>query len=72
MSGNGDNLCTTQLGLSAGLPDGNHNWHFWSYHPDIAHFLWADGSGRALSYEIDFVVFQALSNRAGGETVSAP
>jgi type II secretory pathway pseudopilin PulG len=72
LSGNGDNLCTTQLGLSAGIPDGNHNWHFWSYHPDIAHFLFADGSGRSLNYEIDFAVFQALSTRAGGETVSAP
>ena len=28
--------------------------------------------GAALSYEIDFAVFQALSTRAGGETVSAP
>ena len=72
LTGNGDNLCTSQLGLSAGRPDGNHNWHFWSYHPDIAHFLMADGSGHSLSYEIDFIVYQALSTRAGGENVSVP
>jgi hypothetical protein len=35
-------------------------------------FEWADGSGRPLSYEIDFQVFQALSTRAGGETISLP
>ena len=52
LTGNGDNLCTSQLGLSAGRPDGNHNWHFWSYHPDIAHFLMADEIGIWLSYVI--------------------
>ncbi len=72
LSGNGDNLCTTQLGLSAGLPDGNHNWHFWSYHPDIAHFLFADGSGRSLSYEIDFAVFQALSTAPAAKRYRLP
>ncbi len=71
-TGDGDNLCSTYLGLSAGLPDGNHNFHFWSYHPNLAMFEWADGSGRPLSYEIDFQVFQALSTRAGGETISLP
>ena len=42
---NGDNLLSTQLGLSQGYPDGNHDCHFWSYHPNLAQFLWADGSG---------------------------
>jgi prepilin-type N-terminal cleavage/methylation domain-containing protein len=71
-TGDGDNLNSTQLGLSAGLPDGSHNLHYWSYHPGMAHFILADGSGRALRYEIDFNVFQALSTRAGGEIVSVP
>jgi len=71
-TGNGDNLCSTEDGLCPGLPDGNDNLHFWSYHPDIVHFLWADGSVNGLHYEIDLSVFQALSTRAGGETVDAP
>ncbi|MGA2065742.1 MAG: DUF1559 domain-containing protein [Thermoguttaceae bacterium] len=71
-TGNGDNLCTTQLGLTAGLPDGNHDFHFWSYHPGMAMFLWADGSVGPLAYNINFQVFQALSTRAGGETVELP
>ena len=71
-TGDGDNLCTTKLGLSAGQPDGNHNWHFWSYHPNVANFLMADGSGHSFTYEIDFNLFQALSTRAGGEQASVP
>jgi prepilin-type N-terminal cleavage/methylation domain-containing protein len=71
-TGNGDNLCSTQLGLSTGVPDGTHNLHFWSFHPNMAMFQWADCSGRPLSYDIDFQVFQALSTRAGGETITVP
>jgi hypothetical protein len=71
-TGNGDNLMTTHLGMSPGLPDGNHDFHFWSYHPHLTQFLWADGSGQALSYDIDFKVFQALSTRAGGELAQPP
>jgi prepilin-type N-terminal cleavage/methylation domain-containing protein len=71
-NGNGDNLCSTQLGLTTGVPDGTHNLHFWSYHPNMAMFQFADCSGRPLSYDIDFQVFQALSTRAGGETVVVP
>ena len=65
--GEGDNLCSTKLGLSAGAADGNHDFHFWSYHPGTAGFLWADGSSRYLNFGIDFKVFQAISTRAGGE-----
>ena len=71
-TGNGDNLCSTQLGLASGVSDGNHNFHFWSYHPNMAQFLWADGSVCPLTYDIDFAVFQALSTRAGGEFVTVP
>jgi prepilin-type N-terminal cleavage/methylation domain-containing protein/prepilin-type processing-associated H-X9-DG protein len=65
--GNGDAVLATGLGFAPGLPDGNHNLHFWSYHPGGAQFLWIDGSVRFLSYTIDFTTFQALSTRAGGE-----
>jgi prepilin-type N-terminal cleavage/methylation domain-containing protein len=68
-TGCGDNLMATNLGLSAGLPDGNHNYHFWSYHAELAHFLWADGAARPLTYDLDYNVLQALATRAGGETI---
>ena len=71
-SGWGDNLMDTSLGLSKGWPDGNHNTHFWSYHPGIDQFLCADGSAHPLSYSVDFKVFQALSTRAGHEVISMP
>ena len=71
-TGNGDNLCSTHLGLTTGRPDGNHNFHFWSYHPGIVQFCWADGSGRSLAYDVDFKVFKALSTAAGGEIVDLP
>ena len=63
----GDNLNTTQLGLAPGLPDGNHNLHFWSYHPPGVNFLMADGSTRLISYGINFATYQALSTRRGKE-----
>ncbi len=71
-TGDGDNLMSTQLGLSPGAANGNDNYHFWSYHPHVAQFLFADGSGRPLTYDIDFSLFQALSTRAGGEPVQVP
>jgi len=71
-TGDGDNLLTTQLGLAFGKPDGFHDIHFWSYHPNVANFLMADGSGHSFTYEIDFNLFQALSTRAGGEQASVP
>jgi prepilin-type N-terminal cleavage/methylation domain-containing protein/prepilin-type processing-associated H-X9-DG protein len=70
-TGDGDNLCSTRLGLSRGLPDGNHDFHFWSYHPGGAFFLWADGSVHFLNYDINFATFQALSTRSGGEVIES-
>ncbi|MGA2034277.1 MAG: DUF1559 domain-containing protein [Thermoguttaceae bacterium] len=70
-TGNGDNLCSTQFGLSKGKPDGNHNMHFWSYHSNVAMFLWADGAVRSLSYDIDLTTFQAMSTRSGDENIPA-
>ena len=54
---------STQYGMSPGYPDGNHDFHFWSYHPNLCQFLWADGAGQPLSYDINFSVFQAISTR---------
>ena len=63
----------TQLGLSQGFPDGNHDYHFWSYHPHLAQFIMADGSGQVFKHDIDNTVFfQALATRAGGEVVQVP
>jgi prepilin-type N-terminal cleavage/methylation domain-containing protein len=70
-TGDGDNLLSTYIGLSKGKPDNMHNEHFWSYHPGISQFLWADGSARPLTYDIDFTVLQALSTRAGREVISS-
>ena len=71
-TGWGDNLMATQFGLSQGCADGTHDFHFWSYHPNMALFIWADGSGQPLTYDIDNTVFQALATRAGGEVVQLP
>jgi prepilin-type processing-associated H-X9-DG protein len=46
-------------------------FHFWSLHSGGAHFLFADGSVRFLSYQGDSVL-PALATRAGGETVAIP
>jgi prepilin-type N-terminal cleavage/methylation domain-containing protein len=70
-TGMGDNLMTTENGLSKGLPDNNHNWHYWSYHPRTAQFLFGDGSARPLSYDLDNGVFQAIATRSGHEVVSS-
>jgi len=73
-TGWGDNLMATQYGLSAGNPDGSAetDYHFWSYHYNLAQFLWADGSAKPLTYDTDLKVLLALSTKAGGELVQAP
>jgi prepilin-type N-terminal cleavage/methylation domain-containing protein len=67
--GDGDNVLYTGGGYGPGQPDGNHNLHFWSYHPGGALFVRVDGSVQFLGYSLDFAVFQALSTRAGGEVL---
>ena len=52
-TGDGDNLLTTDQGISPGLPDGNHNFHFWSYHPNGT-VPDRRGSVHYLSYSIGF------------------
>ena len=46
-------------------------FHFWSFHRSGAHFLFADGSVRFLSYGADNVL-PLLATRAGGEVVELP
>jgi prepilin-type N-terminal cleavage/methylation domain-containing protein/prepilin-type processing-associated H-X9-DG protein len=67
--GDGDNLMTTKFGFSPGLPDDNHNLHFWSYHPGGGNFQLLDGSVRFIGYSINFPVFQALSTKSGREII---
>jgi prepilin-type N-terminal cleavage/methylation domain-containing protein/prepilin-type processing-associated H-X9-DG protein len=68
--GDTDNLLSTLAGLHAGQSDSFHNMHFWSYHPQSAHFLFVDGSVKSLNNSIDDHVLKALSSRAEGEVVS--
>lgn len=51
--------------------DGCAAYHFWSPHPGGAHFLFADGSARFLTYAAD-PLLPALASRAGGESVAVP
>ena len=44
---------------------------FRSTHPRGAHFSFGDGSVHFLSDEINFVAYQALSSRKGGETIGS-
>jgi prepilin-type N-terminal cleavage/methylation domain-containing protein/prepilin-type processing-associated H-X9-DG protein len=46
-------------------------FHFWSYHPGGANFLFADGSVRFLPYSADNIL-PALATRAGAEVVTLP
>ena len=54
-----------------GFDDPCAMFHFWSPHAGGAHFAFADGSVRFLTYAAD-AVMPALASRAGGESVSAP
>jgi prepilin-type processing-associated H-X9-DG protein len=46
-------------------------FHFWSYHPGGAYFLFADGSVHFLNYSAG-PLLPALASRNGGEVVQVP
>jgi len=73
VSGDGDtdNVLSTFHGLHAGQPDSFHNLHVWSHLLPLAHFLFADGTAKSLSYNLDDHVLKAMSSRSGGEVVSS-
>ena len=48
-----------------------HADQFWSRHADMAQFLFADGSVKAIKSQIGFRIYQSLATRRGGEVVSA-
>jgi prepilin-type processing-associated H-X9-DG protein len=67
----GDSLMATVNGLSQGAADGNHNFHLWSYHPNMAQFAFADGHAMPLTYDLDNNVLQDLATKSGGEVIPA-
>jgi prepilin-type N-terminal cleavage/methylation domain-containing protein len=66
-TGEADNLLSAERGLVRGDDAAAHNDHFWSWHPAGAQFLMADASGRFLTYDVSYQLFQALATRDGGE-----
>jgi prepilin-type processing-associated H-X9-DG protein len=69
-TGRGDNVLDASVGLRPGSPTANKLddvFHWWSYHPGGAHFVYVDGHTRHLSYEIDHLTFLAMSSRNGRE-----
>jgi prepilin-type processing-associated H-X9-DG protein len=50
-------------------PEDGHRWHFWSLHPNGAHFLFADGSVKFIRYESRDIL-KSLATYNGGEIIS--
>ncbi len=67
---NDDAFLSMRIGLAPGRPDGDHNDHFWSYHPGGAIFLTVDGAVRLISYDTDYNVMVSLATRNGEEEIS--
>ena len=72
------NLFTTEFGINGpgsipgdGVFTRTHSDTFSSYHPGGCHFQIADGSVQFISEFIDANVLDALTTRAGGESISA-
>ena len=71
-NGDGDNLLSTQAGLSAGAARRECRLSLLELSSDLSQFICVDGSGHVLSYDIDLRTFQGLSTRAGGEIFQLP
>ena len=66
--GEGDNLLTTERGLTPGTGDHVHRLHFWSEHvAGGGNFLYVSGKVEWHSYDIDYHLLQALATRAGND-----
>jgi prepilin-type N-terminal cleavage/methylation domain-containing protein len=46
-------------------------YDFFSPHPSVGHFAFADGSVHALRFDLNIVTYRALGTRAGGEPIPA-
>ncbi len=66
---NNDNCRLTSVRPLQDRPGYSNTVAFGSAHAGMAHFAFADGSVRRLSYSIDANVFRALGTRDGGEPV---
>lgn len=64
-----DSYLSFQSGYRSGKADGLHNDHFWSYHPNGANFLMADGAVRFIHYRVNHSTLLALATRRGREVV---
>src|SRR5262249_15683479 len=51
-------------------PDYECAYHFWSYHPGGAHFVFADGHVDKIKYDVGQQTINALATRAGKEPVT--
>ncbi len=68
-TGEGDNLLSTRYGLTTGVDNSAHLYHYWSYHPTGANFAFLDGSVHFLKYNMSLVTLNQLATRSGGEPV---
>lgn len=58
------------VGVPSNAPYTSGNiYYFWSQHPGGANFLFADGSVKSLSRNMDLVSYKKLSTRAGSDPV---
>jgi prepilin-type N-terminal cleavage/methylation domain-containing protein/prepilin-type processing-associated H-X9-DG protein len=58
-----------QTGAHPLLSPRSEPYDFFSPHPNLAQFVFADGSVRPLNTSVDLAVFQALASRNGGEPI---
>ena len=64
--GDGDNLLSTERGLTVGGNDHVNRFHFWSEHvAGGGNFLYVSGNVKWHTYDIDYNLLQSLATRAG-------
>lgn len=70
IDGDTDNVLTTFHSLYSSRADSFRTMHYWIYHPQLAHFVSADGPVKSLSYNLDLNTLHALSTAVGNKVVS--